>query len=84
MHQNAFGDRYCGTVDEIVTAIDNRNLEVHEVHLAIIDEPEEPGEKWSGEVAENVSGGTVCYIEADSRDAVKALAKEVGIEDCAA
>ncbi len=78
MRTNKFGDQYCHTADEARKVIDEseNGWEVYIPHI----EPPADGEKASAEVSENGSGDLVCFIEADTVDAVKAIAAELKIE----
>lgn len=81
MRRNHFGEAYCTDSSELLNELDERATTPSSVYLASIDMPEGDEKTFSGEIIENENGETVCYIEADTREAVKAIAKEAGIED---
>lgn len=81
MKRNHFNEAYCTNASELVDELDERATTPSSVYLASVDEPEGDETAFVGEIVENESGETVCYIEADSREAVKAIAKEAGMED---
>lgn len=77
MRRNRIGDVYCHTADEARAYIDEHASDG--VCVDKIDPPE--GEfKACAEVLTNKRGDTVCYIEADTVEAVRAIVVEAGIE----
>lgn len=78
MRTNKFGEKYYTTADEV-----RRKLDDHEngweVYVSQIGEPE--GEIGAtAEIVENGSGDLVCYVEAPTVDAVKAIITELKLE----
>ena len=81
MRYNFFGDPYCQTTDEVLEELNDKGYEVGEIYLAEVNGPEGDETMWCGDVSENDTGDTVLYIEAATREAVVAIAKEAGIDD---
>lgn len=79
MRRSGFGEAYCTTADEIRSEIENKRPE-WDVYLARVDPPE-GDDKACGEICQNENGDLVCYVEADTEEAVRALVREVKIED---
>lgn len=77
MRVNGFGDRYCHTADEARELIDAHDAPVY-VAGAICDPEGEIGA--TAEVADSHDGDLVCYIEAPTVEAVRAIIAELGIE----
>lgn len=75
---NGFGEKYCHTADEAhaVIAAWGKPVYVPDVW----NEPVAEGEQWTAEIADNVDGDLVCYIEAPTVEAARAIVDELGIE----
>lgn len=78
MRRNTFNDTYCHTAAELRAYVDEHSDGA--VYVGSIDPPENANEKATAEVLENESGDTVCFVEADTVDLVRAILVEVGIE----
>lgn len=77
MRKNAFGEAYCHTAAEARHYIDEHSD--GDVYVGSIDPPE--GEfKATAEVVSNDDGETICHIEADSVEMVRAIVMDAGIE----
>lgn len=75
MRANKFGERYCHTADEARRIIDNLE-NGWDVYVAQFDDAD--GEfQATAEIAENVSGDIVCYIEAPTLEQVLTIIKEL-------
>jgi len=77
MRRNAFGEAYCHTADEVRKIVDERG---DQVYCPQIDEPSSAEDMATGEVCENVSGDTVCWIEAPTVEDVRKIAREADVE----
>lgn len=77
MRYSKFGDAYCHTADEAKAVIEEKSDGA--VHVSEIDPPED-NFKAAAEVRENESGETVCFIEADTVEAVRTIITAAGIE----
>lgn len=81
MRRNAFRDAYCTSVVEVLNELMEKDVDVSDIYLSEVNGPEGDETMWCGDVSENASGDPVLYIEAVSADAVRAIAKDAGIED---
>lgn len=77
MRHNALGDAYCQSAAEARAYIDQHGGDG--VYVSEIDPPENHIGA-TAEVRENVSGDTVCFIEAPTVDEVRAIVIAAGIE----
>ncbi len=77
MRKNAFGEAYCHTAAEARHYIDEHSDD--DVHVGSIDPPEGKF-KATAEVLTNGDGETVCHIEADTVELVRAIVIDAGIE----
>jgi hypothetical protein len=80
VRRNAFGETYCHSALEVRHFIDAQHDGDWDVYVSSVDPPDAPGEKACAEIIENVSGDHVCFIEADTVDAVLVIIHEVDIE----
>ena len=81
MRRNHFGEAYCHTADEVNEELSDKGVDVADIYLAEVNGPEGDETMWAGDVSENESGDPVLYIEASTREAVVAIAKECDIDD---
>lgn len=78
MRRNFFNEAYCSTAQEVLDELASDDLEAGDVYLAILGKGD--NDTWEGEVANGFDGENILYIEAPTADAVKAIAKECGID----
>jgi hypothetical protein len=74
--RNSFGDAYCKTVDEARREIED-NEYGWEVYMSEVSDAEPPNFGYTAEILTNETGELVCYLEAPTADAVRALAREL-------
>lgn len=77
MRHDGFGDAYCQNATEARAFLKQHGNPY--VHVGEIDPPE-AHIGATAEVRENVSGETVCYIEAPTVEEVRAIITAAGIE----
>ena len=81
MRLNAFGEVYCFNAFEVLATLADENCEADNVYLCEIMAPEAGEVLWCGEIADDVTGDLICYIEASSLEEVRAIAAQAGIDD---
>lgn len=79
MKRNSFGDAYCATADEARREIENSESG-WECYMGEISPPEPPRFGATAEILGNDSGEIVCYLEAPTEEAIRVMAKELGIQ----
>jgi hypothetical protein len=80
MRINHFGEVYCHTAIELSDTLADEDCDPEDVYLSEMLAPEAGEETWVGDIAANVEGETVCYIEAATPEEVIAIAAQVGVE----
>lgn len=84
MRTNTFGEKYCHTADELRRVLDDKcgDWYVNDSDLEVAPEDEilEGQKACQAEVRENESGDTLCWVEADTKEAVEAILRECKVE----
>lgn len=80
MRRNTMGEFYCHSAAELYQFLDEREILVCDINADQIDPPDEGTGKAACEIRSNESGDTVCFVEAETVAAVKAILDQAHIE----
>lgn len=77
--RNGFGELYAQSADELQQEIERVTMTTSNVYATNLSSPEDKF-GFTVEIADNITGDTICYAEAPTEEALRQMLRDIDVE----